>query len=445
MAETTLIENGVVVTVDGENTVLPEGAVLIEGDHIVAVGDASDLRDGRRIDRSVDASGKAVLPGFVNLHLHSGFIRGLAEDMPVFEWLNEHVDPTHEALEREEARAAYELCYAEMARAGITCALDMYRFMEEAADVAAEYGLRVTLAPYVADEYDYFETIEANRRLVESRHGDANGRVRVWFGLEHLTYCTEEAYHRVAEYAEEYGDGVGIHTHGEESREMHERLTAEYGHPPVVEFHERGILGSDTVLAHCCWLDPEERALLAETGTSVAHCPVSNMKLASGVAPVPDLLDRGVTVGLGGDGIKENNRIDVIQEAKAAALLQKVHELDATLLPAERVLRMATIEGARALGLAEEIGSVEPGKRADLVVLDLQRLHTSPVLQDAGPGGYQNVVPNVVHAAQAADVDSVMVDGKWIVRDGEFRPADRTELLERHERATRRVLERRDG
>jgi 5-methylthioadenosine/S-adenosylhomocysteine deaminase len=444
-AETVLLEDGIVITVDDTNRVLSEGGVLVADGEIAAVGDPHDIEATRRVDRRVDASGKAILPGLVDLHLHSGFIRGLAEDMPVFEWLNEHVDPTHEALRREEARVAYELAYAEMARAGITTALDMYRFMDEAADVAEEYGVRVTLAPYVADEYDYFESLEDNRRLVEERHGDADGRVRVWYGLEHLTYATEEAYHKVAEYAAEAPDGVGIHTHGEESREMHERLTAEYGQPPIAELHERGILGPDTVLAHVVWLEPEERELIAETGTGVAHCPVSNMKLASGVAPIPDLLERGVPVGVGGDGIKENNRIDVIQEMKQAALLQKVHELDATLVPAEQALRMGTIGGARALGLEDEIGSIEPGKRADLTLLDLEQLHMSPVLQDPHPGGYRNVVPNVVHAAQAADVSDVMVDGEWIVRHGEFLPADHDELLEKHERATRQVLERRDG
>lgn len=443
--ETVLIENGIVVTVDETNQVKPQAAVLVAGDEIVAVGDGDTLAAETHIDHRVDASGKAVLPGFVDLHLHSGFIRGLAEDMPVFEWLKEHVDPTHEALRRDEARVAYELAYAEMARAGITTALDMYRFMDEAADVAEEYGVRVTLAPYVADEYDYFETLEDNRRLVEERHGDAAGRIRVWFGLEHLTYATEKAYHQVAEYAEQYGDGVGIHTHGEESREMHQQLTDEYGQSPILELHDRGILGPDTVLAHVVWLEPEERALIAETGTGVAHCPVSNMKLASGVAPVPDLLDRGVAVGLGGDGIKENNRIDIIQEMKQAALLQKVHNLDATTIPAERALRMGTIEGARALGLADQIGSIEPGKRADLALVDLSGLHMSPILQDTDPTGYRNVVPNIVHAAQAADVSDVMVDGQWIVREKEFLPADRERLLEKHERATRQVLERRNA
>jgi 5-methylthioadenosine/S-adenosylhomocysteine deaminase len=169
------------------------------------------------------------------------------------------------------------------------------------------------------------------------------------------------------------------------------------------------------------------------------------MKLASGVAPVTDLLDRGVNVGLGGDGIKENNRIDVIQEMKQAALLQKVDTLDATRLPARRALRMSTIEGAKALGLGDEIGSLEAGKRADLVLVDLERLHVNPVFQDSEPDGYRNVVPNLVHAALPSDVESVMADGEWIVRKGTFLPADEADLRERHRRATRQVLGRRDG
>jgi 5-methylthioadenosine/S-adenosylhomocysteine deaminase len=278
-----------------------------------------------------------------------------------------------------------------------------------------------------------------NRRVVRERHGDGDDRVRVWFGLEHLTYCTEEAYYRVAEYAEEFD--TGIHTHGEESREMAERLTAEHGMRPVELLHERGILGDKTVLAHCVWLTDEEIRLLAETNTGVAHCPASNMKLASGVAPVPELLAAGVPVGLGGDGIKENNRIDLIQEMKLAALLQKVDRLDATVMPAERVLRMATIEGARALGLADRIGSLEAGKRADLITVDAKTLHASPLL--AGPD-YDNVVANLVHAAQAADVRDVFVDGTAVVRDGEFLPADEAAIVDRHTRAARQLLARRD-
>jgi 5-methylthioadenosine/S-adenosylhomocysteine deaminase len=436
---TRLLEHGTVVTVDGEGTIYDDGAVLIEGEQIRAVGPTAEVRTAHDPDTVVDASGTAILPGFVNLHVHSGFIRGLAEDLPVFEWLTEHVDPTHRALTREDARTAYELCYAEMATAGITCALDMYRYMEEAADVATEYGFRAVLSPYVADRegYGYFESLEDNVALVEDRHGDADGRIRVWFALEHLTYCTPESYEQVAAYADRYD--VGIHTHGEESAEMANEITADHGMRPVEMFHERGILGPKTVLAHCVWLTDREIDLLASTGTHVAHCPTSNEKLASGVAPVPKLRRAGVNVGLGTDGIKENNRLDVMHEMKNAALLQKVHNLDATVLTAEEALWMGTLGGARALGLDDEIGSLEPGKRADVTVVDLESPHLSPVL------GADNVVPNLVHAAVPSDVDSVYVDGRQIVSEGNFLPADEAALVENHTEVARDLVRRRDA
>jgi 5-methylthioadenosine/S-adenosylhomocysteine deaminase len=435
---TTLIKDGTIVTVDETDTVHDRASVLVRGDRIADIGSTDRLTHEYDVDSVVDATDKAVIPGLVNLHVHSGFIRGLAEDLPVFKWLAEHVDPTHRVLESEEARSAYKLCYAEMAKAGITTALDMYRYMDEAADVVDQYGLRAVLSPYVAnkDEYDYFETLEANVDLVERRHGDANGRVRVWFALEHLTYCTEESYYEVADYAEEYG--VGIHTHGEESAEMAHELTKEHGKRPIEIFDERGILGPKTVLAHCVWLTSKEIELLAETGATVAHCPTSNEKLASGAAPIPKLVRSGVNVGLGSDGIKENNRLDVLHEMKNAALLQKVHNLDATLLPAEEVFRMGTINGAKALGLDDEIGSIEVGKRADIALVDLKQPHLSPLLAS------QNVVPNLVHAATPGDVDTVMVDGEMIVEDGTFLPADVNELVEEHTEMTERLLERRE-
>ncbi len=435
----TLIAGGTVVTVDPENTVIEDGAVLVKGERIAAVGETDALAAAYDADETVDASGKAVIPGLVNLHMHSGYIRGLAEDLPVFEWLAEHVDPTHRALTREDARIAYELCYAETASAGITTVLDMYRYMDEAADVVEEYGLRAVLSPYVADAegYDYFESLEDNVALVEERHDTADGRVKVWFALEHLTYCTEEAYRTVAEYAETYD--VGIHTHGEESVEMAQSITEERGMRPVEAFDDYGILGEKTVLAHCVWLTNREIELLAETGTSVAHCPTSNEKLASGVAPVPKLLNHGVTVGLGTDGIKENNRLDVIQEAKNAALLQKVHNLDATAVPAERALRMATMGGAEALGLEDEIGSLEAGKQADIVLVDTESLHMSPSL------GAENVVANLVHAATPGDVIEVFCAGERVVSDGEFLPADTEELVAAHTEQGADLVERRDS
>lgn len=437
----TLITGGIVVPVDGSKTVLNDGSVLVDDDEIVAVGPSETLRTDYVADETVDVEGSIVLPGFVNVHSHSGIIRGLAEDLPVFEWLDEHVDPTYEALEAPEARAAYLLCFAENVRAGITCTLDMWQHMREAVTVAEEYGLRTVLVPYVADEtdYSYLQSLEENVALVEDSHGAADGRIHVWFGIEHLTYSSKELMTEAFDYAAEYD--VGFHTHAEEAKSMAKEIEKEYGARPIELFDRWGILDSRTHLAHCVWATDEEIDLLAETDASVAHCPTSNAKLASGVAPVSKMRDRGVTVGLGSDGIKANNRIDLVQEMKMAALFQKVHQLDPTLVPAHDALRMATIDGARALGLEDSIGSLEPRKKADITIIDANTFHMSPILA----GEYDNIIPNVVHAIQAGDVNSVMVDGRFLLRDGEFLPGDRGEIIAEHLEKSIQLLRRRDA
>lgn len=242
--ESILLKDGILIPVDGSRRVLKGGAVLVEGNKIKDLGETRDLEKKYSPDLSFDAKGKAILPGFVNTHLHTGFIRGLAEDLPVWKWLKKHVDPAHKALERKDVSAAYKLCYAESVKAGTTCSLDMYRYMDVAADIATEIGNRVILSPYVADkpEYDYFESLEDNRKLVKERNMDADGRIRTWFGLEHLEYCTEEAYYKTAEYADEYD--VGIHTHGEESKEEAEKLTEEHGKRPTEILAERTYISS---------------------------------------------------------------------------------------------------------------------------------------------------------------------------------------------------------
>jgi len=438
MSQTILIKNGIVITQNQQGTIYEDGAVLIKDDRIVAVGDATKI-GANSADIVIDARKKAVLPGFINIHLHSGLIRGTAEDLPLWEWLRKHVDPKHKVLRSEDAHTAALLCYSENIKAGITTVLDMYRYMDRCADAAEEVGIRAFLSPYVADrpEFDYFEKLEDNEKLIRTRHGGANGRINVWVGLEHLIYCSSEAFHKAREYADKYG--VGIHTHGEESLEMALRLTKEYGKHPIEVFNDYGILGPKTVLAHCVWLNPIEREILAKTQTSVAHCPVCNMKLASGVAPISDLLQRGVNVGLGSDGVKENNRLDLIQEMKCAALLQKLHHLDATLLPARQVLQMGTINGAKALGMKKELGSLEEGKKADVILIDLNKLHLAPLLL----GEFSNVISNIVYAAQGSDVQTVLVDGKIVMEDRVLRNVDEESVIEKATRITADLLERR--
>ena len=439
MPETILIRNGIVVTVDDRGRIFEDGAVLIQGDRIIAVGDTAKISKEAKPDILIDARKKVVLPGFINSHVHSGLIRGTAEDLPLFEWLRKHVDPKHKALKSEDAYAAALLCYTEMIKAGITCALDMYRFMDRCADAAEETGIRAVLAPYVADKpgYDYFENLADNERLIRSRNGDANGRIKIWVGLEHLIYCTEDAFRKAREFADKYD--IGIHTHGEESLEMYQRLTRDYGRHPIEVFRDYGILGPKTVLAHCVWLSPIEIEILAKTGTSVAHCPVSNMKLASGVAPIPELISKMVNVGLGSDGVKENNRLDLIQEMKVASLMQKVYHLDASLLPAEQVLRMATANGAKALGMEKQLGSLAEGKKADVIVLDFKKPHLTPLLL----GEFSNVIPNIVFAAQGSDVETVLIDGRIVMENRKLQTVNEEEVIERASRVTYDLLERR--
>jgi 5-methylthioadenosine/S-adenosylhomocysteine deaminase len=412
----TLITGGSVLPMTARGRIWEPGAVLVEGDRIVAAGPepavvADPLAAGAEV---VDATGCAVIPGLHNCHLHSGLLRGTAESLSLWDWLTTYVDPAHRALTPEIAAVASMQCYAESVLAGTTSVMDMWRYMEGSAIAAQRVGLRATLVPYVADEvgYDYFESLDTNRKLLETTRVTTGARVRTWVGLEHLLYCTADCFAGAVALAAEYD--TGIHTHSSETMwEVQESLTR-WGRRPIEVMADRGLLGPRTVIAHCVWLDDREIAILAATGTSVAHCPCSNMKLSSGPARIGALRSAGVTVGLGSDGEKENNNLDLLEEMKFASLLQKVSTLDPTTGDPWDILTMATIDGATALGLGSLTGSLEPGKRADIVTVDLRGLHTTPVLH--GPDS--NVAAHLVFSAGGRDVRDVWVDGRQLVAAG---------------------------
>jgi 5-methylthioadenosine/S-adenosylhomocysteine deaminase len=440
-----LIRSGIVLPMAGGATVLDPGSVLLDGDTIVAVGpvdavDADPRAAGDGVE-VVDATGHAVIPGLHNCHMHSGLLRGTAESLALWDWLRTYVDPAHRALTPEIARVASLQCYAEGLLAGTTSVMDMWRFMDGSAAVAERLGIRATLVPYVADEagYDYFESIDSNRALLEAvGTGGAGGRVRAWVGLEHLLYCTEGCFAAAQALAEEFG--TGLHTHSSETTWEVGQSLERWGSRPIELFHQRGILGPRTVVAHCVWLDDREVELLAQTGTAVAHCPCSNMKLASGAARVVDLRAAGVVVGLGTDGEKENNNLDLLEETKVAALLQKLATLDPTAGDPWDVLAMATIDGARALGLAGTTGSLEPGKHADVVTVWLGGLHTTPVLH--GPN--LNVAAHLVFSASGRDVRDVWVDGRRLVAQGVPATFDAEAVRAEAQAAAEELFERRE-
>jgi 5-methylthioadenosine/S-adenosylhomocysteine deaminase len=436
-----LLRGGIVLPMEGTKVVFDPGSVLVEGSSIVAVGTVEQLdADPRAAGAEViELAGHAVLPGLHNCHLHSGLLRGTAESMSLWDWLQAYVDPAHKALTPEIAEAASFLAYTEGVRAGTVSVMDMWRFMEGSAAAASAIGIRATLVPYVADlpGYDYFETIESNLALLESHREAADGRVRTWLGLEHLFYCSPEAFRAAAELAEKYD--TGIHTHSSETIWEVQESLKQFGRRPIEEFYNRGILGERTVVAHCVWLDDREIELLAQTGTSVAHCPCSNMKLASGPARIGDFRAAGITVGLGSDGEKENNNLDLMEEMKFASLLQKVSSLDPTVGDPWDILDMATRSGAMALGLGDVSGTLEVGKRADVIAVDLGKLHFTPLLH----GDDFNVAAHLVFSASGSDVSHVWVDGEALVADGRVLSVDVDQVRSTAQAAAEELFDRR--
>ncbi|MAS65326.1 MAG: 5-methylthioadenosine deaminase [Pseudomonadales bacterium] len=407
------LRDAAIFTVDPDNRVIPRGTLIVEDGRISAVGPSDEviIPPGMPV---IDASGHALLPGLIDAHSHSSLMRGVTENMQLMEWLP-YYQLEHRALTEEYAFHSARLCYLEALKSGTTCVMDMYRFMHRCADAAGEIGLRVNLAPYVADEpgKDFFATRAENRALIHSHHGSQNGRIQVWMGLEHLFYCTPDAYREALECQAEYG--VGIHTHACEQKEEDDAVKAHFGRRSIAQLDHYGILGERTLIAHCVWLNDEEIKRIADTGTAISHCPISNAKLASGVARVPEMLAAGITVGLGTDGPVCNNSLSLFEEMKFASLIQKATRLDATVLPADQILRMATINGARALGLGDRIGSLEVGKQADLLLLDLAQPNLTPTEINAAGG---NLLWNLVFAADARNVAAVWVDGRQLIANG---------------------------
>jgi 5-methylthioadenosine/S-adenosylhomocysteine deaminase len=441
MTANTLIRNGIVLPMGSGVPAFDPGSVLIDGDTIVAVGEVDVVdADPRAAEAEVvDATDHAVIPGLHNCHLHSGLLRGTAESMSLWDWLKKYVDPAHKALTPEIARAASLQCYAESLLAGTTSVVDMWRFMEGSAEVAVELGIRATLVPYVADEdgFDFFESIESNRRLLESHAHTGDGRVRSWVGLEHLMYCTKACFAQAVELMDEFD--TGLHTHSSESIWEVEESLRRWGRRPIEVFYDRGVLGPRTLVAHAVWLSDREIELLAQTGTAVAHCPTSNMKLASGPARVGDLRRAGVNVGIGSDGEKENNNLDLFEEMKFASLLQKVTTLDPTAGDPWDIIEQATIEGARAIGLDECTGSLDVAKRADVVTVALNGLHTTPIMH----GDLLNVAAHLVFSASGRDVRDVWIDGRRVVAGGVPQTFDVARVRAEAQAAAEELFERR--
>ncbi len=435
-----LFTNATIITMNPTRDIITGGAIAIEDKRIAAVGKTDALLRQYSGDQVIDVKGKLIIPGLIDTHVHlaQALIRGCADDMALIQWLCERVWVLQGNFTHDDGYVSARLCIAEMLKSGTTTFLESmlaHRYgFDGIARAVDESGIRACLAGIVMDIGTYAtQSSSMHPGMVESRetslfgvldmhskwHGAANDRVHVWFGPRTPGGVSSELYREMSDYAHQRDMGITMHLAEVEADKIF--LNEKYGLSPVYYAESVGLLGPKTVLVHMVWLTRADIDKLAETRTSVSHNPSSNSKLASGVCKVPQMLASGVNVALGCDGGPSNNDYDLVREMKLAAIIHKAVTNDPLIVPAETVLEMATINGARALGLEQEIGSLEAGKKADLVVIDLNRLHTTPS---------PNPISSLVYAATGAEVDTVVVDGRIVVEHGQLLTMDENEVME---------------
>ena len=433
-----LLQEATIVTVDAQDSIV-HGDLLIEDDRIVSVGSNKS-----KADTTIDARNCVVVPGFIQTHIHlcQTLFRSAADDLALIDWLKKRVWPMEAAHSPESISASARLGIAELIKGGTTCALTMetVHHTSEVFRVVLESGFRATVGKCMMDKGDEVpeglrerteNSIRDSIALLEQWHNVDNGRIRYCFAPRFAVSCTRELLEQVGRLARERS--VMIHTHASENRTECEMVESETGMRNVAYLDHVGLTGRDVVLAHCVHLADDEIEVLRQTQTNVAHCPSSNLKLGSGIAPIAKLIANEILVSLGADGAPCNNRLDMFTEMRTAALLQKaIHGPE--VLPARRVLRMATIDGARTLGLQDDIGTIEVGKKADLSLIRLDRLHTSPRSDD--------VVSSIVYSAQASDVQSVVVNGKMLMNNRELLTLDERSIIEEANTQTSELLQR---
>ncbi len=429
-----VIEARWIVPVNPPGTVLEEHAVAVSGGTIVALLPSAEMRIRCKAGAVRSLPDHVLIPGLVNLHTHAAMslMRGLADDLPLMDWLSNHIWPA----EAKHASAQFVhdgtlLACAEMLRGGVTCFNDMYFFPEMAGRAAVESGMRAALGiiliefptAYATDAQDYL------RKGLAMRDELKHEPLLSFCMAPHAPYTvSDRSFEQILTLSEQLQIPVNTHLH-ETLHEIRESET-KFGMRPIMRLEKLGLLGPDFIAVHAVHLDPAEIALLARHGCSVAHCPASNLKLASGIAPVARMFSAGINVGLGTDGAASNNRLDLMAEMRLAALLAKAEAADAEAVPAHAALRMATLNAAEALGLGKVIGSIEPGKAADLCAVNLESIEMSPCYDP---------VSHLVYVAGREQISHVWVRGDLLVEDGRLLRMDPKMLLRKAEEWRSRI------
>ena len=401
---------------------------------LMAIKDGSIIYVGREIkapsfeaDKIIDGSGKIAMPGLINCHTHAAMslFRSIAEDKELSVWLREVIWPLESKLKPEDVYYGTLLSCVEMIKSGTTCFSDMYFHEDMVAKAVIESGLRCVLSPGIIEAGQKILgriLLREAVKIAKKYRGDSYGRISVMLGPHALYSCSPQLLRRVSEEAKALN--IGVHIHLAESEDDSANIKNLYGKSEVELLNDIGLLRPNLLAAHCIHLSDQDVMLMAKRDVKVVYNPVSNMKLASGIPKVKDLLDAGLTVSLGTDGPASNNSLDMFDTMKFATLLQKAKYRDPRVLPAKKVIEMATIDGARALGLSDFIGSLEVNKRADIILIDAEKPHLTPI---------HDIYATLVYSARGSDVDTVIVDGKVLMENRNVKTLDEHEIIKKVE------------
>ena len=427
-----IIKNGTILTMDPNKTIIERGFLCIRGDAISAIGngDPHEIQAGK----TIDAKGGLILPGLINGHTHAAMtlFRGLADDLPLMEWLNHYIFPVESRMDREFVRIGTLLACAEMILSGTTTFCDMYLFEDEVAEAAQVAGMRCVVGEVL---YDFpspnYGPIEEGLKYTESLIRKWQGHPLVSIAVEpHAVYtCSPDLLISANALAKKYGVPLIIHV-AETASEI-EEVRKKYGKKPFEHLESLGVLGPHLIADHCVHLDDAEIRRMVKHDVKAITNPESNMKLASGISPVPRLLAQGITVGLGTDGCASNNNLDLFEEMDTTAKLHKVGAMDPTVLDAFTVFKMATLSGAKALGMEDRIGSLELGKKADVILVDTHKPHLTPMY---------NPYSHLVYAAKGSDVSHCLINGKLVMEDRKLLTLDLQEVLRKAKEMSQKVL-----
>lgn len=447
-----IFENATIITMNPRREIITHGAVAVTGKEIVAVGKSKEVTGRFPEKRRIDCNGNVLMPGLVDTHVHTAqaMLRGCADDLGLIDWLFKRVWVLQGNYTYEDGRASAALCTLEMIKSGTTsfieCMLAERYGFDGVAEVVAQSGMRAAIAKIVMNLPSYakselqmypgmVENAETGIRNTLAAHdkweGAADGRIQVWFGPRTPGGVTAEVYDQIGRLARERKMGITIHI--SEVREDLDYAHAQGFRSPTEYIQARGLLGPRTVLAHYVWSDEQDWKIIAETGTHITHNPASNAKTATGIAPVDPMLKAGVNVSIGCDGGPSNNTYDMVRDMRLVSYLANLREKDPTVVPAETVLEMATLNGARAMGLEEQIGSIEAGKRADFIIINMDAPHLTPAWDP---------VSTIVYAAQGTDVDTVVIDGRIVMQHRQVLTLDEQAILADIRQRYRQVGER---